>query len=91
MLESHASLRDDFEVSTPTVDELVERLAATPGVWGARMTGGGFGGVVVALAEVGAAVAGWRFSPVEGAKVTDTDTERDTDEGTGVETEIETD
>ncbi len=49
MLESHASLRDDFEVSTPTLDALVERLAARPGVLGARLTGAGFGGSVVAL------------------------------------------
>ncbi|MCU1452548.1 MAG: Galactokinase, partial [Acidimicrobiales bacterium] len=49
MAGSHASLRDDFEVSTPTLDRLVERLAATPGVYGARLTGAGFGGCVVAL------------------------------------------
>lgn len=54
MAESHASLRDDFEVSTPTVDALVERLAALDGVYGARMTGGGFGGCVVALTRPGA-------------------------------------
>jgi galactokinase len=49
----HASLRDDFEVSTPEVDALVELTAATPGILGARMTGGGFGGSIVALAEAG--------------------------------------
>ena len=57
---SHASLRDDFEVSTPALDALVERLAATPGVLGARLTGAGFGGCAVALAERGSPVEGWR-------------------------------
>ncbi|NBU26011.1 MAG: hypothetical protein EBS39_10450 [Gammaproteobacteria bacterium] len=47
---SHASLRDDFEVSHPAVDALVEALdAAIGGEGGARITGGGFGGCVVAL------------------------------------------
>lgn len=54
MASSHASLRDDFDVSTPAVDTLVARLAATDGVWGARMTGAGFGGCVVALTVPGA-------------------------------------
>jgi galactokinase len=49
--EGHESLRDDFEVSTPELDLLVE-LAYTCGAVAARMTGGGFGGSVVALAEV---------------------------------------
>jgi galactokinase len=48
--ESHASLRDDFEVSTPTLDALAAR-ACEAGALGARMMGGGFGGAVVALAE----------------------------------------
>src|SRR5204863_3445061 len=52
--ESHRSLRDDFEVSTEVVDRLVEILAAQPGILGARITGGGFGGAVVALAHAGA-------------------------------------
>ena len=47
---SHASLRDDYEVSTPTLDRLV-RAALDAGALGARLTGGGFGGSVVALAE----------------------------------------
>ncbi len=47
----HASLRDDFEVSTPELDVLVE-LAVNAGAWAARMTGGGFGGAIVALAPV---------------------------------------
>jgi galactokinase len=48
--ESHESLRDDYEVSTPELDLLVE-LASDHGAVAARMTGGGFGGSVVALAE----------------------------------------
>ncbi len=51
--ESHASLRDDFEVSTPEVDALVERAAAHPGCLGARIMGAGFGGSVLALVEAG--------------------------------------
>ena len=46
---SHASLRDDFEVSTPDLDRLVAIAAATPGVVGARLTGAGFGGATVSL------------------------------------------
>ena len=58
MAASHASLRDDFAVSVPEVDALVDRLVATDGVHGARMTGGGFGGCVVALTRPGAALRG---------------------------------
>jgi galactokinase len=54
MWASHVSLRDDYEVSTPTLDALVEALRETPGVHGARLTGAGFGGCVVALTEPGA-------------------------------------
>jgi galactokinase len=50
MRASHASLRDDFEVSTPELDALVEALEEA-GAIGARLTGGGFGGCVVALVE----------------------------------------
>jgi galactokinase len=60
MAASHHSLAVDFEVSTPALDEMVDELMATPGVYGARMTGAGFGGCVVALAEPGAVVAGGR-------------------------------
>ena len=67
MTASHASLRDDFEVSTPRLDALVERLSATPGVYGARLTGAGFGGCAVALAEAGALTEGWRLEAVDGA------------------------
>jgi galactokinase len=51
MIQSHASLRDDYEVSVPELDYLVEKSVETPGVYGARMTGGGFGGCIVALAQ----------------------------------------
>jgi galactokinase len=44
---SHASLRDDFEVSLPQIDAIVERALTQSGVVGARLTGGGFGGSVV--------------------------------------------
>ena len=54
--DAHASLRDDFEVSTPEIDLLVE-LAYDHGALAARMTGGGFGGSVVALADAGEAEA----------------------------------
>ncbi|HEX6324887.1 MAG TPA: galactokinase family protein [Vicinamibacterales bacterium] len=47
LTESHASLRDDFEASLPAIDALVERAISEPGVYGARLTGGGFGGSVV--------------------------------------------
>jgi len=56
-LASHASLRDDFEASVPAVDRLVEVAAAIQGVHGARLTGGGFGGAVVVLADADAAEA----------------------------------
>lgn len=49
----HRSLSEDFEVSTPIVDEIQARVAAMPGVYGARMTGGGFGGSLVALVAPG--------------------------------------
>lgn len=72
MVASHASLRDDFEVSTPALDALVGALLARPGVLGARLTGGGFGGCVVALARPGAVDVGpdgWRLRPSAGASV----------------------
>ncbi|MFZ9595751.1 MAG: galactokinase [Bdellovibrionia bacterium] len=47
--ESHASMRDDYEVSIPEIDLLVELTCQQPSVYGARLTGGGFGGSIVAL------------------------------------------
>ncbi|WP_437573564.1 galactokinase [Sorangium sp. So ce887] len=52
---SHRSMRDDFEVSVPAVDDLVESARAQPDVFGARLTGGGFGGAIVALVKRGCA------------------------------------
>jgi galactokinase len=52
MVESHRSLRDDFAVSTPELDLLVE-LALDAGAFGARLTGAGFGGCVVVLVASG--------------------------------------
>jgi galactokinase len=49
LFESHASLRDDYEVSCPELDAVVDIAWETEDVLGARMTGGGFGGSVVAL------------------------------------------
>ncbi len=49
MYASHASLRDDYQVSCPELDFLVEGSRALPGVIGSRMTGGGFGGCTVNL------------------------------------------
>jgi galactokinase len=67
MSESHASLRDDFEVSTPALDDAVARLTATPGVYGARLTGAGFGGCAVALADRSSAAPGWHLEAAGGA------------------------
>jgi galactokinase len=49
MYQSHASLRDDYQVSCRELDLLIELAASSPGVFGARMTGGGFGGCTVNL------------------------------------------
>jgi galactokinase len=57
MTQSHASLRDDMQVSTVEVDQLAAIAQATPGVFGARMMGGGFGGCVIALVDADAAPA----------------------------------
>ena len=51
MGESHASLRDDYEVSCRELDVMVELAANVQGVYGARMTGGGFGGSTINLVE----------------------------------------
>jgi galactokinase len=55
--ESHASMRDDYEISVPEIDALVALGQADPDVYGARLTGGGFGGCVVMLAAAGQARA----------------------------------
>ncbi|WP_312553713.1 galactokinase [Massilia sp.] len=55
MNASYTSLRDDYEVSIPELDELCELLRAQDGVYGARLTGAGFGGACVALCRAGSA------------------------------------
>ena len=72
MAASHASLATDFEVSTPALDALVAELSAVPGVYGARLTGAGFGGCVVALADAASPVRGWRLHPSAGASTAPT-------------------
>ena len=57
MTASHASLRDDYEVSTPALDAIVEAAVATPGCEGARLTGAGFGGWAIALVRDGSVAA----------------------------------
>jgi galactokinase len=69
MIESHRSLADDFGTSNPTMDRAVGDLVATPGVFGARMTGGGFGGCVVAICEPGALTDGWIVAASDGARL----------------------
>ena len=51
---SHASMRDDYEITVPTVDLAVDTAKAS-GALGARMTGGGFGGCIIALTRAGEA------------------------------------
>jgi galactokinase len=50
---SHTSMRDDYAITTPEIDVLVDIGRADPAIIGARMTGGGFGGAVVMLARAG--------------------------------------
>jgi galactokinase len=78
MTEGHRSLAVDYRVSVPVVDELVDDLVTRPGVLGARMTGGGFGGCVIALCEpdspaldptVHAPRRAWRVNPSPGAEL----------------------
>lgn len=57
MYQAHASYRDDFAASCPEADLLVELAGAQPGVIGARLTGGGFGGCTVNLVEAAKAEA----------------------------------
>jgi galactokinase len=73
MNESHFSLRDNFEVSTRQMDEAVRSAQQTPGVFGARMTGGGFGGCIVIVADATANIQDLEgailVKPVGGAKI----------------------
>ncbi len=54
LTDGHRSYADNFEASTPTVEDMVNHLVAQPGILAARLTGGGFGGSIVAFAEPGA-------------------------------------
>jgi galactokinase len=58
--ESQVSMRDDFDISLPEIDLLVDIAMRTPGGYGARLTGGGFGGAVVMLCESGTAAEATR-------------------------------
>jgi galactokinase len=70
MDDSHRSLRDDYESSTPDIDALCDELRSHPGVLGARITGGGWGGCVVVLARPGSlADRGWIVRAVDGASL----------------------
>ncbi len=51
LVEGHRSLRDDYEVSIPELDTLVEAAVEVDGCYGARLTGAGFGGCIIALAD----------------------------------------
>ena len=57
MSQSHVSMRDDFEISCREVDIMVDIASRVSGVFGARMTGGGFGGCTISLVEAGAVEA----------------------------------
>jgi galactokinase len=71
MTESHNSLDSDFETSTSQMNAAVESAIAQPGVFGARMTGGGFGGCIVILADANAKIDGWQVRAVNAASHTD--------------------
>jgi galactokinase len=76
MVESHHSLSHDYATSTPQIDALVTELMTRPGVYGARITGGGFGGCVVALVRTGSVdpasfKQAWLVRPSAGARVVD--------------------
>lgn len=62
------SLRDDLEVSLPAIDDRIRRITSSDGVIGARLTGAGFGGAIVVLAEAGAIGAGRRVVASGGAR-----------------------
>jgi galactokinase len=67
MSDCHRSLAEDFATSNDQMNAAVQDMRAIPGVFGARMTGGGFGGCIVALCEPDAVVDGWHVKPVSAA------------------------
>lgn len=69
---SHASLRDDFAVSTPGIDAMTREIQGLPGVFGARLMGGGFGGCLLVLHREEVSMSDhypetWRLIPRAGA------------------------
>ena len=70
LMESHKSLRDDYEVSCRELDVMVEIASRRAGVYGARMTGGGFGGCTVNLVDATAALEFKRRISAEYARTT---------------------
>lgn len=70
MTDSHESLATKFDTSNAVMNEAVADLNKIPGVYGARMTGGGFGGCVVALCSPSAEVDGWVVQPAGKATLT---------------------
>jgi galactokinase len=70
LLESHASLRDEYEVTTPEIDTLVRLAARHQAVFGCRMTGGGFGGAIVLLVQPGSGLEAVRDVIAEYASTT---------------------
>ena len=71
MIESHNSLDHDFETSTPQMNAAVAAALSQPGAFGARMTGGGFGGCIVILADATANLDGWQVRAVNAASQID--------------------
>lgn len=71
MIESHNSLAQDFETSTPQMNSAVAAATSQPGVFGARMTGGGFGGCIVILADAASKIDGWQVHAVNAASQLD--------------------
>jgi len=67
MVESHESLAADYATSTNEMDAAVRLAKSRPGVYGSRMTGGGFGGCIVSLCEPGTQIDGWVVTAVDGA------------------------
>jgi galactokinase len=63
MIDGHHSLSTRFHTSTSQMDEAVREMNTVPGVYGARMTGGGFGGCIVALCTPTSELDGWRVAP----------------------------
>jgi galactokinase len=68
-------MRDDFEVSTPALDKIVGAVRGVPGVYGARVTGAGFGGCVIVLCRPKTRLnmpVVWRGRPAAGASLSAT-------------------